>query len=556
MTEYKGHIIDVVGRRVFDGVVTVADGRIGSIRECEIPANCKKYIMPGFIDSHVHIESSMMIPSEFARVAVEHGTIGIVTDPHEIANVMGEEGIDFMLQNSRQITFNFCFGASSCVPSCGTDIETSGCVLDSAAIERLMARDEIGYLSEVMNYPGVLDANPEVMAKIAAAKRHGKPVDGHAPGLTGEKRMQYASAGISTEHECTTLQEARDCVKAGMMVILRNGSASKDYDALIPLMKEAPQNMMFCTDDCHPSDLIRGHINTIVDRAIEDGYDMWDVLNAACVNPQRHYGLNWGLLREGDPATFIIVTELGQRMRVECTYIRGQEVYNAGSFLNAIQSQNRSITNQMALLDNYPNKFTATPITIDDIALDLKPGDHAHVIKSVNGTLLTGHEQTSVSGNPLKDAAYPWYEVQKLVVYNRYTPGAKPVVGLIRGFGLKNGAMAATVAHDCHNIVAIGTSDEYLVKVINHIVEMKGGMVALCDKDMVDIPLPIGGLMSPLSGHEVAYRSKILRETIAAAGCPMASPFITMSFVCLPVIPELKLTDKGLFDSVVWQFIR
>jgi len=555
MNTYKGHIVDVIGRRIFDGEVTVEDKHIHRIRECEIPADCKDYIMPGFIDSHVHIESSMMLPSEFARLAVEHGTIGIVTDPHEIANVLGEEGIDFMIRSSHQIKFNFCFGAPSCVPSCGTDIETSGCILDSKAIERLMARDDVGYLAEMMNYPGVLNADAEVMAKIAAAHRNGKPVDGHAPGLVGDERMRYAKAGISTDHECATLQEGRDCIKAGMKVIIREGSAARDYKNLIPLLAESPEMVMFCTDDCHPSDLINGHINDIVYRAMEDGYDMWDVLQAACVNPQQHYGLDWGLLQEGDRANFIIVTDIHHRMRVMSTFIDGREVYNYNSYLSAIKSQNKSIANQMSILDNYPNNFVAQPITAADISLDLKPGDTAHIIKAENGSLLTGHEQVQVTGNPIMDARYPWNEVQKIVVYNRYTPGARPQVGLIRGFGLKEGAMACSVAHDCHNIVAVGTSDEYLVKAINRIIEMKGGQVAINRTDLADIALPIAGLISPLGGHEIAYRSRVLRDTIAATGCPMEAPFITMAFMCLPVIPELKITDKGLFDSQTWQFI-
>lgn len=555
MNTYLGHIVDVINHRIFDGEVTVEDKLIKSIRACAIPADCQDYIMPGFIDSHVHIESSMMLPSEFARLAVEQGTIGVVTDPHEIANVLGEEGIDFMIRSSRQIKFNFCFGAPSCVPSCGSDIETSGSTLDSQAVARLMAREEVGCLAEMMNYPGTLNGDAEVMAKIAAAHKNGKPVDGHAPGLVGEERMRYAQAGISTDHECATLQEGRDCIKAGMKVIIREGSAARDYKNLIPLLSESPDMVMFCTDDCHPSDLIKSHINGIVYRALHDGYDFWQVLQAACVNPQCHYGLDWGFLQEGDRANFIVVSDIHNRMRVMRTFIDGREVYNCNSYLSAIKSQNKSVANQMSILDNYPNNFVAQPVTKADIAIELKPGDTAHIIKAENGSLLTGHEQVAVSGNPIVDARYPWNEVQKIVVLNRYTPGAKPRVGLIRGFGLKEGAMAASVAHDCHNIVAVGTSDEYLVQAINRIIEMKGGQVAINKDVMADIALPIAGLISPLSGHEIAYKSRQLREIIAAAGCTMEAPFITMAFMCLPVIPELKITDKGLFDSQTWRFL-
>lgn len=552
--KYQGHIVDVVNRQIFDGEIEVENGIITAVTPAKVGGKAS-YILPGFIDSHVHIESSMMVPAEFARVAAEHGTIGIVTDPHEIANVLGEEGIDFMIRSGRHIRFNFCFGAPSCVPSCSTDIETCGEILDSQHIEQLMAREEIGYLSEMMNYPGVLNRDREVMAKIQAAQKHGKPVDGHAPGLTGSARMTYANAGISTDHECASLEEGRSCIEAGMKVLIREGSAARDYESLIPLLRDYPDSIMFCTDDCHPSDLIRGHINKIVARALKDGYDFWHVMQAACVNPQKHYNLNWGLLQPGDPANFICTDSLEPGMRIQSTFIKGKEVYNYNSFLSPIQSQAKSIENQMAILDNYPNKFMAQPITAQDIQFTLHQGDTAHIILARDGSLLTGHEEVTVTGNPLEDALYPWHTVQKIVVYNRYQEGAKPVVGLIRGFNLKDGAMAASIAHDCHNIVAIGSSDEYLVRAINRVIEMKGGEVALNSEELIDLALPIAGLISPLSGHEVAHRSVLLREVIQKAGCQMKAPFITMSFMCLPVIPDLKLTDKGLFDSKLWKFI-
>lgn len=552
---YQGRIVDIPARRIYGGEVVVEGKHIASIRECEVGEDAP-YIMPGFIDSHVHIESSMMVPAEFARVAVEHGTIGIVTDPHEIANVLGEEGIDFMINSGKHIKFNFCFGAPSCVPSCSPDIETCGEVLDAERIERLMARDDIHYLSEMMNYPGVLSGDEEVMRKIRASLSHGKPVDGHAPGLTGEERRRYAEAGITTDHECATMEEARACVESGMSVLIREGSAAKNYEALIPLLGESPDYVMFCTDDCHPSELVRGHINLIVERAVRDGYDMWDVLQAACVNPQRHYHLDWGLVREGDKANFIVTTLEGGHLRVRSTIINGREVYSYNSYLSTIQSQAKSIDNQMAILGKYPNRFVAEPIGAEDIAYELHAGDTAHIIVAEDGSLLTGHDKVAISGNPLKDSEYPWNEVQKIVVYNRYTPGAKPQVGLVRGFGVKDGAMAASIAHDCHNIVAVGSSDEYIVRAINRVIEMKGGEVAIHGTEMTDLALPIAGLISPLSGHEVAYRSATLRETINAAGCPLKAPFITMAFMALPVIPDIKITDKGVFDGIKWQFIK
>lgn len=552
----QGNIVDVIRHRIFFGEINLENEQITSIKE--ITPDIQKeapFIMPGFIDSHVHIESSMMVPAEFARVAVEQGTIGVITDPHEIGNVLGVEGIDFMINSGRHIRFNFCFGAPSCVPSCGTDIETSGAQLNSKDIESLMARPDIGFLAEMMNYPGVLNDDVEVKAKISAALKNNKPIDGHAPGLTGEQRLKYANSGISTDHECASIEEGRSCIEAGMPLQIREGSAAKNYEALIPLLSEYPDKIMFCTDDSHPNDLIRGHINKIVQRAISDGYNIWDILQAACINPQRHYNLNWGLLQKGDEANFIVVDNLSKQFRVLSTFIRGKEIYNCNSYLSTIQSQSKSISNQMAILNNYPNRFVAEPITTDDIKLSLKQGDTAHIILASDGSLLTGHESITVTGNPLTDAHYPWHEIQKIVVYNRYKEGAKPVVGLIRGFNIKNGAMAASIAHDCHNIVAIGSSDEYIVKAINRVIEMKGGEVAIADDEMTDIALPIAGLISPLSGHEIAYRSGSLRETICRAGCTLKSPFITMAFMCLPVIPELKLTDKGLMDSKEWKFI-
>lgn len=409
----------------------------------------------------------------------------------------------------------------------------------------LMAREDIGFLAEMMNYPGVLAGDKEVMKKIKAAQRNGKPVDGHAPGLTGRQRDQYAGAGITTDHECSTLEEGRSCINAGMKVIIREGSAAKDYKLLSPLIAESPNMVMFCTDDCHPDDFVRGHINLIVKRALADGYNLWDVLQAACVNAQKHYKQNWGLLQTGDPATFITVDCITPHFRVESTVIRGKEVFN----YNASLPSDHSDTPERLLDLEFPNRFVATPITAADINIDLKPGDTVHVIHAYDGSLQTDHDEIKLTGNPLFDSHYPWTEVQKIVVYNRYIPGAKPVVGLVRGFGLSNGAIAGSVAHDCHNIVAIGSDDEYLVKAINRIVEMQGGQVVVSPDEMLDIPLPIAGLMAPMGGHEIAFRTLCIQERVKEIGCQMKSPFITMAFMCLPVIPDIKMTDRHLMDT-------
>ena len=547
MNSVKGHIVDVVRREIFDGEVVIENGKIVEVKRCELPVQEKPwgYVMPGFIDSHVHIESSMMVPHKFARIAVSHGTIGVIADPHEIGNVLGVKGVDYMIRSGQEARFNFLFGAPSCVPAVGGDVETSGAVIDVDDTEALMAREDIGFLGEMMNYVGVLAGIKEVTRKIDAAHRNGKPVDGHAPGLTGLERKMYADAGISTDHECSTLDEGRSCIEAGMKVIIREGSAAKDYEGLSPLIAERPDMVMLCTDDCHPEDFVRGHINRIVKRALADGYDLWDVLQVACVNAQKHYNVNWGLLQVGDPATFITVDKLTPNFRVERTVIDGKEAFNYNSNLLS----NHSDLDDHILDSDFPNNFVAVPITAEDIDIDLKPGDKVHIIHASDGSLLTEHDEVELTGNPLFDSRYPWTEVQKIVVYNRYVRGAKPLVGLVRGFGFKAGAIASSVAHDCHNIVAIGSSDEYIVQAINRIVEMQGGQVVVSPDEMMDIPLPIAGLMAPMGGYEIAFRTLCMQEMVKKIGCQMKSPFITMAFMCLPVIPDIKMTDKHLIDT-------
>ena len=549
MKKYQGHILDVVRREVFDGEVMVENERIKQVKRCMLPDNGKAwpYLMPGFIDSHVHIESSMMSPCEFAHVASSHGTIGVVADPHEIGNVLGVEGVDYMIQSGREATFNFCFAAPSCVPCCPPDIETSGAVIDAAGVEELMARDDIGVLGEMMNFPGVLGNDPEVMRKIRAARKYGKPVDGHAPGLVDSDRERYALSGISTDHECINVDEGRACISAGMKVIIREGSAAKDFDNLCPLIGESPNMVMLCTDDCHPDDLVRGHINLLVRRALAKGYDLWNILMASSINAQRHYCLDWGMLQEGDVANFIVVDVLNPHFRVLQTVIKGIEVFDCNATFGSVRQHLIHIDDSHEAF--FPNRFEANPIREEDISLDVSKLDTLHVLCATDGSLYTGHDAVKLSNNPFDGSRYPWGEVQKIVVLNRYQPDAKPVVGLVRGFGLTHGAIAGSVAHDCHNIVAIGCNDEYLAKAINRVIEMKGGQVAIADDDMTDLALPIAGPMSPLGGHEVAYRCIMLSEMARRAGCTMRAPFITMAFLCLPVIPELKITDKHLWDS-------
>lgn len=531
-TTYSGHIVDVLQRRVFDGEVVVNDGIISSVKECALTRGKDyPYIMPGFIDGHVHIESSMITPQEYGKAAVCHGTIGVVSDPHEMGNVLGIDGVRYMIRQSKRVPFNILFGAPSCVPCCGADIETSGARIDSKGVAELLAMDDIGFLTEMMDYVGVLNNDPEVMAKIEAAHRVGKPVDGHAPELLGEVLRKYAAAGITTDHESDDVDEGRECIDVGMRLHIREGSAAKNYAALSPLIDEFPAEVMFCTDDYNPGDLMQGHINLIVKRALSDGYDFWNVMQAACVNPQRHYGVNWGLLRQGDPASFILTDAITADFRVLKTVLKGIVVFDTNNKSGSLLP----ITGEP---EPHPNNFVALPITAADIQLAHQAGEPFHIITATDGSLTTGHEvRTSITD-----------DVQKIVVYNRYRRGAKPMVGLVSGFNLKGGAMASSVAHDCHNIVAIGSDDESIVRAINRVVEMKGGQVAVAGNELTELALPIAGLLSPLPVEQVTRLNEALFATVRKAGCKMASPFITMSFMCLPVIPELKITDKYLWD--------
>lgn len=527
---YEGHVVNVIDGTVKDAGIIVENGIISSVTPCEVPDDAP-YYLPGFIDSHVHIEASMMLPAEFARIAKRHGTVGAICDPHEIANVLGVPGVELMLENAGKTDFYFGFGAPSCVPSCGTDIETSGEILDCKAVASLLEREDITMLSEMMNYPGVLNGDAEVMAKIEAARRAGKPVDGHAPGLRGEARNRYAAAGITTDHECTQLDEARDAVASGMKVQIREGSAAKNFEALSPLIAECPEMLMFCTDDAHPADLVKGHIDQDVKRAIRKGYPVMDVLRIACLNPVRHYGLKSGLLQVGDSADFIAISDLSADFKV------------LGTFLHGVRQEDMA-TSDFELQD-WHVRCEAAPINVGDIVYAKENDDAIPQIVATDGSLLTD-----------------WYSgprdehSQKLVTYNRYTPGARPQVAYIRGFEITSGAIAQTIAHDCHNIIAIGSDDKMIVDMINRVISMHGGIAATDGNETVELPLPIGGILSNLSGDELSGINMKLEQTVRRSGCIFNAPFITLGFMALPVIPQLKLTDKGLFDGNTFQFVR
>lgn len=534
-------VVDIMNRRIYPAVVEIEDGQIKRIEEVADAPVDSGFLLPGFVDAHVHIESSMMPPTEFARLAVVHGTVATVSDPHEIANVLGEEGVHYMLDEAKRVPLKFCFGAPSCVPA--TTFETAGAHLDTAAVTRLLEHEDIGYLSEMMNFPGVLMKDPAVLAKISAAKRLGKPVDGHAPGVRGEDAVNYFGAGITTDHECFTYEEGLEKIKLGVKILIREGSAARNYDALHPLIKEYPDLIMFCSDDKHPDDLIEGHINLLVARSVALGYDVFDVLRAACIHPVQHYGLNVGMLREGDPADFIRVSNLDYFTVLE-TYIDGVCVARAGkSLIEHLPSES-------------PNAFHAESKILSDFSVQSN-SPQVRIIKALDGEIVTGSEVgelTSTNGNYNVDVSK---DILKIAVVNRYTKAAMPSVAFVRGFGLTQGALASSVAHDSHNIVAVGTSDEAICAAVNLLIGNKGGIAAVNDSSVTkSLALPIAGLMSPMDGYELAKQYAAIDQwTKLELGCQLKAPFMLLSFLALPVIPSLKITDLGLFDVERFGFV-
>ena len=538
-------LVDILNKSIYPASVTIADGRIQSIQTIEErEITTKGYLMPGFIDSHVHIESSMLIPSEFARLAVVHGTVGTVSDPHEIANVCGMEGVEFMIANGKQVPFKFNFGAPSCVPA--TIFETAGAALDSKDVTALLQKPEVKYLSEMMNFPGVLHKDPEVMKKIAAAHAVGKPVDGHAPGLMGDAAQQYIEAGISTDHECFTIEEALDKLEHGMKIIIREGSAAKNFEALADFIDDHPNSVLFCSDDKHPDSLVDGHINQLCARAISKGMDVFNVLKVACVNPVLHYKLDIGLLREGDNADFIIVEDLSA-FNVIQTYIDGVPLLaNGKSIIESVQT-------------DPINQFDCEAISAAQLAIPENEYPSTNglipVIEALDGQLITN--KLFLHGNLINEHWVSDIEqdMLKMVVVNRYqkAPIAKC---FIKNFGFKKGAIASTVAHDSHNIVAVGTDDEALTKAINLVIAAAGGVSCVDGKgNELLLPLPVAGLMSADDGYSVAARYTAIDSMAKSLGSSLSAPFMTLSFMALLVIPHLKLSDKGLFDGDRFEFV-
>lgn len=537
----RANFINIFDKTIGEAELVSADGLIRNI-EITGPENASlPYILPGFTDAHVHIESSMLTPAQFARLAVVHGTVATVSDPHEIANVVGVEGVEFMIKDGKRVPFKFCFGAPSCVPA--TAFETAGAVIDSDEVGALLAKDDIGYLAEVMNFPGVLHEDPDMIAKINLAKQYNKVIDGHAPGLRGKEAQKYASWGITTDHECFTYEEAREKIDYGVKILIREGSAARNFDALIPLISEFPDRIMFCSDDKHPDNLVDGHINVLVKRALQLDYDLWDILAAACVNPVLHYGLPVGLLRVNDPADFILIDNLTDFNVLE-TYLSGELVAQHGvSLLPDLRSE-------------HINKFDCAAKAPSDFVFS--PGKNGpaniRVIEALEGQLITNElivELPDVQGFQ-SDVSR---DILKITVVNRYQ-NVTPAIAFIKNFGLQEGAIASSVGHDSHNIICVGCDDASICEAVNLVIEAKGGISVVSKNKKQILSLPIGGLMSDLDGYTVAQAytdmDRFVKQDLKST---LKSPYMTLSFMALLVIPSLKLSDKGLFDGKNFSFV-
>jgi len=531
----QGQIVDIKNKRIYKGEIRIENGLIKAIEEKDHAVD--HYILPGFIDAHIHIESSMLVPSEFARLAVCHGTVATVSDPHEIANVLGVKGVEFMIENGKKVPFKFNFGAPSCVPA--TSFESAGAIIDSDDIKTLMANPDIKYLAEMMNYPGVLFDDEEVLKKMAWAKHYDKPIDGHAPGLKGDDVTKYINAGISTDHECFTYEEALEKLQKGMKVIIREGSAAKNFEALIDLLPVYFQNMMFCSDDKHPDDLIVDHINKLCARAIAKGIDVFKVLQAACMNPVEHYKLDVGQLEVGDKADCIVVADL-INFKTLRTIIDGELVYDKG------QSKIKPVAFQVL------NNFHTTKKQESDFKFE-SATKQIRVIEALEGQLVTNElivDATISDGNLVSNIEK---DILKMTVVNRYQD-QKPAIAFIKNFGLKEGAIASSVGHDSHNIIAVGVSDKAICAAVNLLVENKGGICAISNSESKIVSLPVAGIMSDSDGETIGKQYAELDKMAKEMGSSLHAPYMTLSFMALLVIPSLKLSDKGLFNGTEFKF--
>ena len=531
----KGNIVDILNKRIFKGEVCIENGQISAIRE--VNHGVENYILPGFVDAHIHIESSMVVPSEFAKIAVLHGTVATVSDPHEIANVLGVKGVYFMIENGKKVPLKFNFGAPSCVPA--TSFESAGAVINADDIKLMMENPDINYLAEMMNYPGVVFDDEEVLQKIEHAKNNNKPIDGHAPGLRGKDVTKYITAGISTDHECFTYEEAQEKLQKGMKILIREGSAAKNFEALIDLLPVHFENMMFCSDDKHPDDLLIGHINQLCERAVAKGMDIFKVLQVACVNPVNHYNLEVGLLQVDDPADFILVDDL-EKFKVLETYIDGELVAKNGkSFIKSVPFK-------------ILNNFETEKKKVTDFEI-LSSKNKIRVIEVLDGELVTNEIEANALVVDGKIISNVDNDILKMTVVNRYQ-NTNPSIAFIKNFGIKHGAIASSVGHDSHNIIAVGTSDEFICKAVNLLILHKGGVCAINDTTEKVVALPVAGIMSDQSAEVIGKSYAELDSMAKEMGSTLSAPFMSLSFMSLLVIPSLKLSDQGLFDGNTFKF--
>ncbi|MEZ5070034.1 MAG: adenine deaminase [Bacteroidales bacterium] len=532
----EGQLVDIFNERVIPARVEFSRGGIVSVTE--IPNAPAQYILPGFVDAHVHIESSMLTPVEFSRVALRHGTLAAISDPHEIANVLGVEGVRFMVENGKRTPFRFLFGAPSCVPA--TPFDHSGACLDAGALEEVLSMEGVGFLAEMMNFPGVLSREEEVMAKLALARRMHLPIDGHAPGLTGPDLKSYVAEGILTDHECEDLKEAEEKAGLGMHILIREGSGAKNFDSLLPLLDSFPEQVMFCTDDAHPDDLLTGHINQLVRRAILKKYDLFKVLRAASLNVARHYGLDMGFLRPQDRADFIVVDSL-EEFGIKTCFLDGEVVYSEkGDKVSFVKAE-------------CPNNFLQRDLPAGSLSV-VASEQPVRIIQALDGKLYTKEDRTilpSIQGLMRTD---PERDLLKIALVNRYDRSISPAIGFIRGFGLKRGAIASSIAHDAHNLISVGVDDESMLRCFAWLNEQKGGIVIDDGEVREGLALPIAGLMSPEPAERVAEAYQQLNRRAKELGSELHAPFMTLAFMALVVIPELKLGDLGLFDVQSFQY--
>jgi len=535
--QITGNYIDIKAKATYPVKITVENKKIATIEKTEESVT-DQYLLPGFVDAHVHIESSMLVPTEFARMAVVHGSVATVSDPHEIGNVLGVKGVEFMIENGKKSPFKFYFGVPSCVPA--TTFETAGAEITVEDVDYLLQKDEIKYLAEMMNWPGVLFKDETVYAKLALAQKYNKPIDGHAPGLKGEQAAQYIAAGISTDHECFTAEEALDKLKHGMKIIIREGSAAKNFEALIDLMHDHYENMMFCSDDKHPDSLELGHINQLVQRALAKGIDLYKILQCACINPVEHYGLEVGQLNEGDPADFIIIDNPFD-FNIKQTYIDGELVAENGK------------SNLTHSFSEKPNNFNTSKKTAEQFKIK-NTSEEIPVIEVIDGELITNRlnlKAKIAEGYTISDTDN---DILKIAVVNRYQE-AEPAVAFIKNFGLKSGAIASSVGHDSHNIIVVGVDDESITKATNLLIDVKGGISAVNGTSEKVIPLPVAGLMTDEDGYKISKDYIELDKMAKDMGCTLISPYMSLSFMALLVIPALKLSDLGLFDGEKFEFV-